>query len=92
MWITISNSFPQQRDLYFPAGGFRSPYMATKNQLTISDVARMGARAQLKKYGRKQLREWGKLGGRPRKLRQTKKNSRVPAARGSRSGGEGFAE
>ena len=41
--------------------------MAAKNVLTISDVARMGARAQLKKYGRKQLREWGKLGGRPRK-------------------------
>lgn len=41
--------------------------MATKKVVTISDVARMGARAQLKKYGRRQLREWGKLGGRPRK-------------------------
>ena len=41
--------------------------MSKKRELTISEVARMGARATLKKYGRKQLREWGKLGGRPRK-------------------------
>lgn len=44
--------------------------MATKKLVTISDVARMGARAQLKKYGRRQLREWGKLGGRPKKNRK----------------------
>jgi hypothetical protein len=41
--------------------------MAKKQIVSISDVAPMGARAQLKKYGRKQLRAWGKLGGRPRK-------------------------
>ncbi len=41
--------------------------MPKKPELTITEVARMGARATLKKYGRKQLREWGKLGGRPRK-------------------------
>lgn len=41
--------------------------MLQKKELTISEVARMGGRATLKKYGRKQLREWGKLGGRPRK-------------------------
>ena len=41
--------------------------MAKKPELTISEVARMGGRATVKKYGRKQLREWGKLGGRPRK-------------------------
>lgn len=41
--------------------------MAKKKVVTIEEVARMGARAQLKKYGRKQLREWGKLGGRPKK-------------------------
>jgi hypothetical protein len=41
--------------------------MAKNRVLTISDVARMGAHAQLKKYGRRKLREWGKLGGRPRK-------------------------
>jgi hypothetical protein len=41
--------------------------MSRKQALTITEMARMGARAQLKKYGRKQLREWGKLGGRPKK-------------------------
>ncbi len=41
--------------------------MVQKKELTISEVARMGGRATLKKYGRKQLREWGRLGGRPRK-------------------------
>ena len=41
--------------------------MPKKRELTISEVARMGGRATVKKYGRKQLREWGKLGGRPRK-------------------------
>jgi hypothetical protein len=55
--------------LHFPASRFRSPCMATKKALTISDVARMGARAQLKKYGKRQLRAWGKLGGRPRRKR-----------------------
>jgi hypothetical protein len=46
--------------------------MAKKIAVSISDVACMGARAQLKKYGRKRLREWGKLGGRPRKARTIK--------------------
>jgi hypothetical protein len=41
--------------------------MTQKNELTISQVARMGAKDQLAKYVRNQLREWGKLGGRPRK-------------------------
>lgn len=41
--------------------------MRKKIELTISEFARMGGRALLKKYGKKQLREWGKLGGRPRK-------------------------
>ncbi len=48
--------------------------MATKKQVTISDVARMGARAQLKKYGRRQLREWGKLGGRGKKRKREGKD------------------
>jgi hypothetical protein len=46
--------------------------MAKKHVLTISDVARMGARAQLKKYGRRKRRQWGKLGGRPRKTKVPK--------------------
>jgi hypothetical protein len=41
--------------------------MSKKRELTISEVARMGGRATVKKYSRKQLREWGKLGGRPPK-------------------------
>ncbi len=46
--------------------------MLQKKELTISEVARMGGRATLKKYGRKQLRAWGKLGGRPRKKKVKK--------------------
>ena len=38
--------------------------MSKKPGLTITEVARMGARATLKKYGRKKFRECGKLGGR----------------------------
>jgi hypothetical protein len=45
--------------------------MARKQILSISDVARMGAQAQLKKYGKRQLRAWGKLGGRPRKVKKS---------------------
>lgn len=41
--------------------------MTKKPELTLIEFHRMGARALLKKYGRKQLRAWGKLGGRPRK-------------------------
>ena len=40
--------------------------MPKKRELTISEVARMGGRATVKKYGRKQLREWGRLGGYPK--------------------------
>jgi len=40
--------------------------MPKKIVVSISDVARMGAQAQLKKYGKRQLRKWGKLGGRPK--------------------------
>lgn len=31
-------------------------------------LGRKGGKATLKKYGKKQLREWGKRGGRPRKV------------------------
>jgi len=33
----------------------------------LAKAGRKGGQALLKKYGRRQLREWGKLGGRPRK-------------------------
>ncbi len=41
--------------------------MPKKKELTITEFARMGGRATVKKYSRKQFREWGRLGGRPRK-------------------------
>jgi hypothetical protein len=41
--------------------------MAKNNALTITKVARMGGQALLRKYGKRQLREWGRLGGRPKK-------------------------
>jgi hypothetical protein len=51
--------------------------MIQKKPLTITEVAKMGGQAVLKKYGKRRLRQWGKLGGRP------KKNSkgRSPSAR-----------
>ena len=33
----------------------------------LSKAGRKGGQAVVKKYGKKQLRQWGKLGGRPRK-------------------------
>jgi len=41
--------------------------MAKNKPLTITEVARRGGLSTLKKYGKRQLREWGKLGGRPPK-------------------------
>ena len=38
-----------------------------KKELTQREFAKMGGQAVLKKYGRHQLMEWGKRGGRPRK-------------------------
>lgn len=43
--------------------------MLDKKVLTIKEVARMGARAQRKKYSKRQLRAWAKLGGRPKKAK-----------------------
>lgn len=41
--------------------------MAKRKEMTVSELARKGGRAVVKKYGKRQMREWGKLGGRPRK-------------------------
>ncbi len=38
-----------------------------KKPITVVEAGRRGARTTLKRYGREQLREWGKRGGRPRK-------------------------
>lgn len=43
-----------------------------KRELTITEVARMGGLAAVKKHGRRKFREWGKLGGRPRKKQVNK--------------------
>jgi general stress protein YciG len=44
--------------------------MAKNKPLTITEVGRRGGLATLKKHGRKKMREWGKLGGRPPKKRR----------------------
>ena len=36
-------------------------------RLFLSHAGRKGGRTTVKRYGRTQLREWGKRGGRPRK-------------------------
>ena len=38
-----------------------------KKPVTVSEAGRKGGQAVLKKYGKRQLRAWGKLGGQPRK-------------------------
>ena len=38
-----------------------------KKELTQREMAEMGGRAVLKKYGKRRMREWGVRGGRPRK-------------------------
>jgi hypothetical protein len=40
--------------------------MQTNKPLTIQEFATMGGRARARKYGKRQLRKWGKLGGRPK--------------------------
>ena len=46
--------------------------MPKKRVLTITEVASMGGKAAVKKYGRAKFREWGKLGGRPKKNQRKK--------------------
>lgn len=46
-------------------------YTRGMSALTIKEVASMGGKARAKKYTKKQLREMGKKGGRPRKLDKT---------------------
>src|SRR5579862_9871949 len=61
-----------------PASRFYNPPMPKKSVLTITEFARMGGRATLRKYGKRQLRAWGKLGGRPRS-KSTPKDKRGPS-------------
>ena len=53
-----------------PASWFYTPAMPKKPVLTITEFARMGGCATLRKYGKRQLRAWGKLGGRPKKTKE----------------------
>jgi general stress protein YciG len=39
----------------------------TDIQKAMQMMGRKGGRATVSKYGKKKMREWGKLGGRPRK-------------------------
>jgi len=45
----------------------------------VRHVARLGGKARARKYGRRQLREWGKLGGRPRKAKTQTRQKRKAA-------------
>ena len=38
----------------------------TKKPISVAEAGRRGARATLRRHGREKLRQWGKLGGRPR--------------------------
>jgi hypothetical protein len=43
-----------------------------KKPLTVTEFARMGSKAQLAAYSREQLKQWGKMGGRPKGRKDTK--------------------
>jgi len=60
--------------------------MPTEKVVTVKELARLGGLARARKYSKRQIRRWGKLGGRPRKLRGTRINSRVRKVGGSSSG------
>jgi len=50
-----------------------------KKPQTITEFANMGGRAILRKLGKRQLRAWRKLGGRPRKkVKANKKRQAAP--------------
>jgi len=41
--------------------------MRAEKPLTIEEFARMGGKARARKYSKRKIRSWGKLGGRPKK-------------------------
>ncbi len=43
-----------------------------KRPLTVTEFARMGSKAQLATYSREQLKQWGKMGDRPKGSKDTK--------------------
>jgi len=48
--------------------------MKTNKPMTVEEFARKGGKARARKYSKRQLRAWSKLGGRPRK--SSKRGSR----------------
>ena len=56
-----------------PPARFYAPSMKKNRAMTVTEAGRLGGQAVVKKYGRKQLRAWGKLGGRPPKRRKKPK-------------------
>jgi hypothetical protein len=41
--------------------------MRTEKVITVKELGRLGGLARAQKYSKRQIRKWGKLGGRPRK-------------------------
>jgi hypothetical protein len=41
--------------------------MRTSKAVTVKELARLGGLARVRKYSKRQIRRWGKLGGRPKK-------------------------
>lgn len=50
--------------------------MRTNKPLTVQELARMGGLARARKYNKRQIRMWGKLGGRPKKTSPERIRSR----------------
>lgn len=75
--ITAAQVIHRMRRLQTLPARFTFPSMTTNNpkdkSLTIEEFSRRGGLARARKYSKKQLREWsklgGKLGGRPRKAK-----------------------
>jgi len=41
--------------------------MGVKKPVTLEEFARLGGLARARKYSKKPIQKWGKMGGRPRK-------------------------
>jgi hypothetical protein len=41
--------------------------MPTEKAITVKELGRLGGLARARKYSKRQIRRWGKLGGRPKK-------------------------
>ena len=57
--------------------------------MTRKDSGRIGGLATLKRYGKDQLRDWGKLGGRPRSLTYDEIRQQQRLEQNNNKGGDG---